>query len=65
MTFLPDAIFVMGSGDKNSEGHQIANERGSLAPIGKYNRKTFSLKLPKEAKGHIQYFGIWSPTKVI
>ena len=53
----------MGSGDENSEGHQIANEKGSMAALGKYNKKNLSLKLPKESHSHIQYFGIWSPTE--
>ncbi|MCL4143914.1 UNVERIFIED_CONTAM: hypothetical protein GTU68_063894 [Idotea baltica] len=52
----------MGSGSRESDAHQVPNERGSTSPLSRYTRKHLSLKVPKTDK-HIQYFGIWSPTK--
>ncbi|XP_063851626.1 protein Skeletor, isoforms B/C-like [Scylla paramamosain] len=61
---VADAIFVMGSGDKDSSGAQVPNERGSTQPLSKYSSRTLRLEIPDEFKGQpMQYFGVWSPTK--
>ncbi|KAF2351728.1 DM13 domain [Trinorchestia longiramus] len=59
-----DAIFVIGSGDKQTAGIQLPDEKGQKTPLSKYKRKTLKLKLPKEARGKsVQYVGVWSPTQ--
>ncbi|RXG50935.1 Protein Skeletor, isoforms B/C, partial [Armadillidium vulgare] len=61
---VQDAIFVMGIGESDTEGYQVPNERGSIEPLGRYNRRTLTLKIPKVSDNdHVQYFGIWSPTR--
>lgn len=61
---IPDAIFVMGSGNADASGSQVPDEKGSLNPLRKYSKKTLVLPIPPEVKGQtIQYFGVWSPSK--
>ncbi|XP_064113086.1 protein Skeletor, isoforms B/C-like [Macrobrachium nipponense] len=61
---IPDAIFVMGSGNADASGSQVPDEKGSLNPLRKYSKKTLALPIPPEVKGQtIQYFGVWSPSK--
>ncbi|XP_068238888.1 protein Skeletor, isoforms B/C-like [Palaemon carinicauda] len=61
---VPDAIFVMGSGNADASGSQVPDEKGSLNPLRKYNKKTLTLPIPAEVVGQsIQYFGVWSPSK--
>jgi len=60
---VQDAIFVMGSGDAEAAGSQVPDEKGTLNPLRKYNKKTLNLQVPKEVRGQpIQYFGVWSPS---
>ncbi|XP_069165530.1 protein Skeletor, isoforms B/C isoform X1 [Procambarus clarkii] len=61
---VPDAIFVLGSGDAQSSGSQVLDEKGSLEPLKKYTQRSLVLSVPREVRGQpIQYFGVWSPTK--
>ncbi|CAL4073049.1 unnamed protein product [Meganyctiphanes norvegica] len=60
---VQDAIFVMGSGDAEAAGSQVPDEKGTMNPLRKYNKKALTLQVPKEVRGQpIQYFGVWSPT---
>ncbi|KAK4291866.1 hypothetical protein Pmani_035327, partial [Petrolisthes manimaculis] len=61
---VPDAIFVMGSGDAQASGSQVPDEKGTEEPLSKYNQRSIKLTIPREVRGEpIQYFGVWSPTK--
>ncbi|KAK3858638.1 hypothetical protein Pcinc_035196 [Petrolisthes cinctipes] len=61
---VPDAIFVMGSGDAEASGSQVPDEKGTKEPLSKYNQRSIQLSIPREVRGEpIQYFGVWSPTK--
>lgn len=60
---VPDAKFVMGSGDVEASGTQVPDEKGTLNPLRKYSKKTIFLSIPAEVQGQpIQYLGVWSPT---
>ncbi|KAK8751483.1 hypothetical protein OTU49_008728 [Cherax quadricarinatus] len=60
---VQDAIFVVGSGDAQSSGSQVLDERGSREPLKEYTHRTMVLSVPKEVQGKpIQYVGVWSPT---
>jgi len=61
---VQDAIFVMGSGDAESSGSQVADEKSTKNPLRKYSKKTVLLTIPRDVQGQpVQYFGVWSPSK--
>ncbi|XP_042225999.1 protein Skeletor, isoforms B/C-like [Homarus americanus] len=61
---VQDAIFVMGSGNAQSSGSQVSDEKGSQEPLSKYSKKSLYLTIPREVRNQpIQYFGVWSPSK--